>query len=115
MMFHFGKKIYIDFGHTFHSKTYLKIISLFNSRYTCAAIEKKSGEIFVTKCTCPQSTGGKCTHVACLLYFIDEYSTNDEGPKTYESCTSLPQKWGQGSKVKHNPKPIGKKQLPNKL
>ena len=80
-----------------------------NSRYTCAAIDKKSGEIFVTKCTCPQSSGGKCSHVACLFYFIEDYAVDDDGPKLNEACTSLPQKWGKGKKVGHNPKPIGKK------
>ena len=57
---------------------------------------------------------GKCTHVACLLYFIEGIANNAE-PLIQQACTSAPQQWGKGKKVAKNPDSFHKKTYTRKL
>ena len=70
-------------------------------RLTFVAIDKENGKIFLSRCNCKQNVGGQCTHVAILLYLIEDFQLNGpENLKIYESCTSKSQSWGQGKKRK---------------
>ena len=79
-------------------------ISFFH-RLVCVALEM-DGKIHVTRCNCPASSGGKCVHIAVLLYFIEDLATNPEGPIINQASTSQPQKWGHGKAVGRNPKAL---------
>ena len=70
------------------------------------AIENSNGQIYVTKCNCPVQAEGKCVHVACLCYFIDDIVINPDGPIISKACTSELQKWGKGKAKANNPKPL---------
>ena len=65
-----------------------------------------SGEIYSTDCNCPASRIGKCCHVGCLLYLINDI-TCDLTPKIDPACTSKKQGWGQGAMRNLNPQPLG--------
>ena len=77
----------------------------FFHRYPGVAIDLKDGNIITSRCTCQQSAGGKCCHVGCLLYLVEELSMGEK-PKYDEACTSKPQRWGKGTKVAKNPRPL---------
>ena len=52
------------------------------------AIEVETGEIYSTKCTCVQRLAGRCKHIACLLYLLEEIGLHVK-PKllqTQEHC-----------------------------
>ena len=92
-------------------------IQYFPSSYPAVAIQD-NGTIWISRCTCQQSAGGKCCHVGCLLYLIEDLSWG-QTPKYDEACTSKPQAWGKGSKVDKNPLPLhltnyGQKRKSNK-
>ena len=72
-------------------------------RYPCIAINS-SGEVFSSKCTC-ECADGKCSHVAAVLYLVEDVSIGRE-PVITKPSTSKPQKWGQGTKVAKTPKPL---------
>ena len=74
-------------------------------RLVHVAIES-NGKINVTRCNCVSSSGGKCVHIAVLLYFIEDLATNPEGPIIYKASTSTTQKWGHGKAVGKNPKAL---------
>ena len=65
------------------------------------------GEVYVTECNCPAANGGQCSHVACMLYMVEEIS-HDLAPKIDEACTSKKQAWGMGSMRDIDPQPINK-------
>ena len=65
------------------------------------------GEVYVTKCNCPAANGGQCSHIACMLYMVEEIS-HDLTPKIDEACTSKKQAWGVGSMRNIDPQPINK-------
>ncbi len=73
-------------------------------RYPYVALEG-DGRIYATQCSCEQKSDGRCSHVACLLFLIEELSIGRQ-PVISKPSTSQPQKWGQGSKTKKNPAPI---------
>ena len=77
-------------------------------RFTCVALNKLTGYIESSRCTCEVLLSGKCSHVACLLYFIESISLNAE-PLIQKACTSVPQYWGKGKKVAKNPDSFHKK------
>ena len=71
-----------------------------------------NGEVYVTECqvvlgqrNCKASKGGKCSHVAALLYMIEEL-TFGRPPQIDEACTSKVQAWGKGQTRNIDPKPI---------
>ena len=70
--------------------------------------------ISATRCTCEVQLGGRCSHVACLLYFIEAISLKAE-PIIKQACTSTPQAWGRGKKQDKNPDAIHKKFYDRKL
>ena len=83
-------------------------------RLVFVALEKK-GQIFVTKCNCPAQADGKCAHIACLCYFIEDLKRNPEGPIIYEVGTSETQKWGTGKAIGKDPKALEETDYGRKL
>ena len=73
-------------------------------RYPCFAL-KNNGDIFVGRCSCESKTDGKCVHVACGFYFIEDLSYGVE-PKTMPIPTSARKMWGVGTNVSKNPQPL---------
>jgi len=103
-----------DHGHTFSNKK----IYIF-SRYPAVALTilAQNCKIYVSKCSCEQMQGGKCSHVACLLYLVQEVSLG-ASPRISLPSTSKQQYWGKGSKSARNPQPVqladyGKKHKPD--
>ncbi|VDI16499.1 Hypothetical predicted protein [Mytilus galloprovincialis] len=58
-------------------------------------VEKATGEIGSSYCTCTAGLGGTCNHVAGLLFRVE--ATNKLGAS---ACTSLPCTWKVPSKIK---------------
>ena len=81
--------------------------------YPCVALDV-SGNVFVTRCTCEQKNGGRCCHIAAVLYLLEEISIGVD-PRISTPCTSNPQAWGKGQKTKKDPGPVGKKDYGKKL
>ena len=79
------------------------------------AIEKISGQIYVARCTCEQNAGGKCAHVGCLCYLLENFKLNPSSVIIQKSSTSKLQVWGQGQKTKKNPGPIHEKDYGKKI
>ena len=77
---------------------------LINFRFPGVAIQD-DGSVWISQCTCQQMAGGKCCHVGCLLYLIEDLSWG-QPPKYDEACTSTPQAWGKGAKVDKNPRAL---------
>ena len=74
----------------------------------------QNGDIFISKCTCEVKIGGRCSHVACLLYLAEHVSINIE-PRMSIPSTSCAQAWGKGSKVIRDPGPIQSKDYGKKF
>ena len=75
-------------------------------RFPGVAIELDTGEVFSTKCTCVQRLAGRCKHVACILYLLEEVGLEMK-PKLLETCTSVDCYWNKGAINNKNPGPIG--------
>ena len=73
-------------------------------RYPCVSIDS-NGNVDVSMCTCEQQADGKCAHVSCLLYAIEDMAMNVY-PRLSLACTSIPQVWGKGIKMSRDPKPL---------
>ena len=69
---------------TMKSNTYIVYVHL----------NKATGEVVYSNCTCPAGKGGKCKHVVALLFQIIEYKQLDltEVPDD-PTCTQLLQQW----------------------
>ena len=65
----------------------------------------KSGEITCSDCTCEAKSDGRCTHVGCLLYMVEDVSM-DVQPRVVPPSTSITQYWGKGKTHGNDPKPI---------
>ena len=63
------------------------------------------GQFTATKCTCVQKNGGRCSHIAALMYLIQEVSFGAT-PRLELASTSKPQYWGHGTKTEKNPQPV---------
>ena len=63
------------------------------------------GKFVATKCTCVQRNGGRCSHIAALMYLIQEVSFGAT-PRLEIASTSKPQYWGHGTKTEKNPQPV---------
>ena len=74
-------------------------------RLPLVAIQRNDGAVYVAKCECPAANGGKCVHIACLLYMVEELSHGK--PKIDEACTSRICTWGTGSTRNIDPHGIG--------
>ena len=59
-----------------------------------------NGQFTTTKCTCVTKNGGRCCHVAALMYLIQEVSFGAT-PRLEVVSTSKPQYWGQGKFFKN--------------
>ena len=79
------------------------------------AIEKETGQISITKCSCEQNVGGKCSHIGCLCYLIENFKLDPASIRIKKSCTSVLQVWGQGKKKSKNPGPVHEKDYNNKI
>ena len=76
------------------------------------------GNISTTKCSCHQQLGGRCSHIAALLYLLSEVSLGAK-PRISLPSTSKPQYWGMGAKSAKTPQRVqdadyGKKQKMDK-
>jgi hypothetical protein len=80
---------------------------LFFNRFPSVAIKKNSGNIHSTKCSCLVRLSGQCSHIASVLYLLEDISF-DGVPRLYETPTDRACYWGKGATTKRNPKPIGK-------
>ncbi len=63
------------------------------------------GRVGISQCSCEQKSDGRCSHVGCLLFLIEELALGRQ-PVISKPSTSQPQKWGQGSKTKKTPGPL---------
>ena len=63
-------------------------------RHPRVAIEVETGEVYVGKCDCPQSSGGQCSHVANILFMTEEIKEGAQ-PRIDPTCTSKSQGWGK--------------------
>ena len=79
----------------------------FYFRFPGVAIEVETGEIYSTKCTCVQRLAGRCKHIACLLYLLEEVSLQMK-PKLLQTCTDVACYWNKGAIANKNPGPVGK-------
>ena len=84
-------------------------------RLVFVALENKKGQIYATKCNCPAQADGKCSHIACLCYFIEDLKRNPAGPIIYKASTSELQKWGTGKAIGKNPKAVEETDYGRKL
>jgi hypothetical protein len=70
------------------------------------AISKYDPEVITaTRCTCQAKMDGKCTHVAALLFLIEDLTLNAP-PRIAKACTSRLQTWGHGAKPVKDPVPL---------
>ena len=44
-------------------------------RFPCVQLSKDDGNIILSRCDCEQNADGRCSHVACLLYLIEDFCT----------------------------------------
>ena len=84
-------------------------------RLTYVAIEKTTGKISITKCSCEQNAGGKCSHIGCLCYLIEHFKLDPASVRIKKACTSKLQAWGQGKKKLKNPGPVHEKDYNKKI
>ena len=73
-------------------------------RFTFVQLSK-AGDIVLTRCDCEQNADGRCSHVACLLYLIEDLSLH-VAPRIMTACTSKPMTWGKGSRKSKNPQAL---------
>jgi hypothetical protein len=83
----------------------LLITNILIYRNPCAAIRDNNGKVSITRCDCPQQADGRCSHVAALLYLVEDLSLGFN-PKLSISCTSTEQKWGHGAEHAKTPQSI---------
>ena len=84
-----------------------EIILINDFRCPLVAIQKDNGTIYVGKCDCPAANCGKCVHIACLLYMVEEITHVDGKPRIDDPCTSRPCSWNTGSTRNIDPHGIG--------
>ncbi len=80
--------------------------SMKQQRYLTKVALDASGIIMTASCECPAGQGGKCNHVAAVLFWILDHK-DLQAP---QSCTEQPQAWHQPSsaaKKKIKPTKIG--------
>ena len=66
-------------------------------RFPAVAIQMTVGTIEIATCSCVQKSGGRCAHVAAVLYLIKALRYGLE-PLVEKSVTSIPQAWGKGKR-----------------
>ena len=81
-------------------------------RYPRVVISQK-GSILEGSCTCPAKNDGRCTHIAALLYCVEDLSFGNT-PKVPIPGTSQPQAWGRGRKRGNEPGVSHEKQYSKK-
>jgi hypothetical protein len=75
-------------------------------RYPAVALDQ-DGRISAGQCNCEANRDGRCSHIACLLFLVEDISVG-QVPKIKKACTSKPQAWGRGSHRQLDPGPIAK-------
>ncbi|XP_041862020.1 uncharacterized protein LOC121652935 [Melanotaenia boesemani] len=73
-------------------------------------LSSNTGFVQNASCECKASSLGRCSHVAAVLFAIDDCKNS----RSDESCTSKPCTWNVGRKVGKNPKSITDAQYPNR-
>jgi len=76
-------------------------------RTPAVAIQRTTGQIEVTKCSsnCKANQGGRCSHIAALLYCMKDIKYQRE-PIIFLPPTSKPCAWGKGDPKACNPQAI---------
>ena len=74
-------------------------------------ISQDSGFVRDASCTCTANAMGRCSHVAGLLYKLEEHLLK-HGPEPM-TCTSKKSYWGQGKKKQKNPTTVTETQYPS--
>ena len=69
------------------------------------AICKTTGKIRGAKCSCEQQMDRRCSHIACILFGIEDMSAG-AAPRMRMICTSTTQQWGKGKRPTIKPQPI---------
>ena len=64
-------------------------------RFPAVAIQMTVGTIEIATCSCVQKSGGRCAHVAAVLYLVKALRYGLD-PLVEKSVTSMPQAWGKG-------------------
>ena len=80
--------------------------SKFYYRFPGVAIRLDTASVYSTKCTCIQRLAGRCKHIACLLYLLEEVGQGEK-PKLMETPTDVGCYWNKGAISNKNPGPIG--------
>ena len=78
---------------------------MFIYRHPKVAIERETGQVYVGQCGqnktltqkrkigCPQASCGQCSHVAAVLFLLEEMKF--KAPTIDKSCTSKERQWGK--------------------
>ena len=59
------------------------------------AIQRITGNVDIAMCSCKQKAGGRCSHIAALLFLINALKNGLE-PRMNVPVTSKQQVWGKG-------------------
>ena len=68
-------------------------------------MDSDSGNIKFARCTYEAQADQRCSHIACLLYLIEDLSLGQE-PKIQQPGTSQQQAWGKGKRTDLDPVPV---------
>ena len=81
-------------------------ITTFYYRFPGVAIKLDTASVYSTKCSCIQRLAGRCKHIACVLYLLEEVGQGEK-PKLMETPTDVGCYWNKGAISNKNPGPIG--------
>jgi len=99
------------------SKTYIHfrtavLASMRDTKYDVKLVlENKKGLVVQGNCKCPAGTGGKCNHIAALLFALVDYVNTMRNP---DCCTNKPQTWHKPTrknKKATHPQVVGKRKV----
>ena len=62
-----------------------------------------TGFVRDSSCECKSSALGRCSHIAAVLYAVNDCLSTSDSTDTNEPCTSKPCTWNMGRKQKKNP------------
>lgn len=88
------------------------LASMRNTKYDVKVVlDNKTGLVVQASCKCPAGSGGKCNHVAALLFALVDYIQTMRNP---DSCTSKPQVWNKPTrknKKSTHPQVVGQRKV----
>ncbi|XP_052686824.1 uncharacterized protein LOC128165927 [Crassostrea angulata] len=94
-------------GHYFVKASVLASYS--QHSYNCTVtLSESSGSILEGTCTCSASGMGRCSHVAALLFALEDYTI--EFGTDLPTCTDKLLQWNKGRRKKKNPETIFNKE-----